>query len=60
MAYQKISNPCADPKQLADELKAFVLANTTFTDAGSIGMNGYSFKSPENWYYNFNFKPHIR
>ena len=55
MAYQKISNPCADPKQLADELKAFVLANTTFTDAGSIGTNGYSFKSPENWYYNFNF-----
>ena len=55
MAYQKISNPCADPKQLADELKAFVLANTTFTDAGSIGINGYSFKSPENWYYNFNF-----
>ena len=53
MAYQKISNPCADPKQLADELKAFVLANTTFTDAGSIGIN--SFKSPENWYYNFNF-----
>ena len=50
MAYQKISNPCADPKQLADELKAFVLANTTFTDAG---IN--SFKSPENWYYNFNF-----
>ena len=55
MAYQKISNPCANPKQLADELKAFVLANTTFTDAGSIGINGYSFKSPENWYYNFNF-----
>ena len=55
MAYQKISNPCADPKQLADELKAFVLANTTFTDAGSIGTNMYSFKSPENWYYNFNF-----
>ena len=55
MAYQKISNPCANPKQLADELKAFVLANTTFTDAGSIGTNGYSFKSPENWYYNFNF-----
>lgn len=55
MAYQKISNPCTDPKQLSDELKAFVLANTTFTDAGSIGINGYSFKSPENWYYNFNF-----
>ena len=55
MAYQKISNPCADPKQLSDELKAFVLANTTFTDAGGIGTNMYSFKSPENWYYNFNF-----
>ena len=55
MAYQKISNPCTDPKQLSDELKAFVLANTTFTDAGSIGTNMYSFKSPENWYYNFNF-----
>ena len=55
MAYQKISNPCVDQKQLSDELKAFVLANTTFTDAGGIGINGYSFKSPENWYYNFNF-----
>ena len=55
MAYQKISNPCADPKQLADELMAFVLANTTFTYAGGIGRNGFSFKSPENWYYNFDF-----
>ena len=55
MAYQKISNPCTNPKQLSDELKAFVLANTTFTDAGSIGTNMYSFKSPENWYYNFSF-----
>lgn len=55
MAYQKIYNRCTNPKQLSDELKEFVLANTTFTDAGSIGTNMYSFQSPEGWFYNFNF-----
>lgn len=55
MVYQKITSQCTDFKQLMDELKTFVLQNTTFVDAGKISDSAYSFKSPDGWYYNFNF-----
>lgn len=58
MAYIKNTTPCNTPAQLLSELWAFCLGFTTFTDAGSIGKaNSLSLKSPENWYYNFEFSP---
>ena len=56
MAYVKNITPCNTPAQLLSELRAFCLAHTTFTDAGSIGAGDLlCLKSPENWYYNFAF-----
>ena len=56
MAYVKNTTPCNTPAQLLSELRAFCLAHTTFTDAGSIGAGVLlCLKSPENWYYNFAF-----
>lgn len=58
MAYIKNTTPCNTPAQLLSELWAFCIGFTTFTDAGSIGKaNTLSLKSPENWYYNFEFSP---
>ena len=57
MAYVKNITPCNTPAQLLSELRAFCLTHTTFTDAGSIGAGDLlCLKSPENWYYNFEFR----